>query len=527
MVDRAPLLLARLAACVMPVLPVAAQAADMAALRGVLPDEVVGVLEVAAPEAAVRELLAAAGSLPRGVPPEVLAPVGLGLTAVSIVIGGDPAAWAGRMFGGGVAIGVLPAAAGARTLLVARPGDAAAARTWCERFAAGKFALDGDLLLMSADEKDVALLRRRTGAPASRWGTADLGPPRAVRGAVDLAAIRALPGVATPAFERLGGAARFFGAPIVQALASAAWLRIGVEGGGALTLTAEADASVRGTAFGELLPAATAHRLPPLPADGLASLRFERSLRTLLAEPARFLSPADVLAVQSFLSIADAVDGARSSFVADLLGGLHEPFVLHVVPAADAADAESPVLLPGFVLVAKLADPAVEPILNRTAQVLMTIVNAERMQRGQSPFQMRMQRTERGHGLVAEPAPWRGPGRPPIDSELAPTLWFEAGCVAIASTRAAAEAVLAGTADAEATAGDRLVLRGPALAAAIAANRGVLELARLLDEGEGRDGARRFVDIAVAVTAAVRELSITIHTEAAATRLRVTMERAR
>lgn len=506
----------------------AAGAQDAVPLRAALPDEALVAIEVDAPAAAVDAVLSALGAVPPGLPDELLARAGAGLVGLRVALGGEPAAWARDLAGGGAVVGLLPAGDALRAVALLRPGDPAAARRWCERHAHRfAYATDGDRLLLAADAATLARVRAR-GDSGGRWAAMPAAPQAAVRATVDLAAVRARLGAGAPSLQRLPGGARFLAGALVHALETADVVHFGIDGGDRLLLVAAAPTSVRTAPLAPLWPAAS-QALPALPADGLLRLRLDRSVAALLGAPERYLAAADVLAVQGFLSIADALDGARTSFVADLLGGLGDTFALYALaaPPVEAAD-EPPLRLPGLALVATLRDAAAEPVLFRTAQVLATIANAERLQRGQGAFVLRSQRSAAGRGLVAEPPPWRGPGRPPIDRALSPTLWCERGLVVLASTPAAAAAVLASPADSgPAAVGDELRLCGAPLAAAIVANRELLALARVLDEGEPADAARRFVDALVALAGAVQALEWSTEVDAGHTTWRLSLERRR
>lgn len=499
-------------------------------LRGMLPAATVAMLEVADPALAVAELRAAIGELPESLPDAVRVPLWLGLVGLWTTLQGNPEAWADRTAGGGAVLGWLPATGRLQPFALLRPRRMDAARAWLARFA-DRVAVEvaGDVLVVAADPALGARVAAAANGPASRWASVDLGAPAAVRFAADLAALRQLAGPAAPHVAALDAGGRFLLAPIVHALETGQWLRAALAGGPRLTLTAHVDAGLGASPFAALLPAPDAGPAVALPADGLASLRVDRSVRALLEAPERFLPPDGVQAVRGFLSIADAIDGVRTSFVADLLGGLGEPFELHVLPVTPVAEGVGPRLqLPGFAVVAALRDPAAEAILFRAAQVFVLIANAERAQRGQSLFTARLQRSDGGRGLVAEPMPWRGPGAPPIEQALSPTVWSENGIVVLASTRAAAQAMVAAASPrAVRRCGDHFVLRGPATAQALAASRTVFELGRVLDEGEDRATAARFFDTLIVVAEAVRELTLHVDHAPATTTLELTMERAR
>ncbi|MEO6596112.1 MAG: hypothetical protein ABIP94_15290 [Planctomycetota bacterium] len=511
---------------------------DLAALRGMMPDEVPLVVECERPGVALRALGATLGGLPRDLPAEVLARVAVGLTALQFALGASPAAFADRVAGGGAVVGLLPTAAGVAWLAAAVPEDLEGAAGWCERYPSQvHFATKGEVLLLSSTAAGLERLRSQAQATPSRWATVDFGMgsvgdrSHLVRGAFDLERVRRELGDAAPSVERLDGPGRFVLAPIAHALAAADWLHVGVAAGDQLVIDARALASVRRSTFGGLLGSSEQGAPPPL-AAGLAYLSLDRSFVRLLRDVERFLPPASVLAVQGFLSIADALDGAQTSFVDDLLGGLDEPMALYVVPAEavndDGEAASPPLVLPGIAIAVRIADAKVEPILFRFAQVFATIANAERTQRGQSAFLIRRRHDERGEGLVAEPPPWRGPGRPPLERALSLTLWCGQGHAILATTEHAAATVLAHIGSAPvAGRGDVLALYGPAIAAALAQNRPTLELARMLDEGEDAVMARRFFDVAIAVARAIWTVVLRCEAGSAHTDLHLTIERAR
>ncbi|MBX3461687.1 MAG: hypothetical protein KF830_00815 [Planctomycetes bacterium] len=489
------------------------------ALLAAVPDAAVVVAAARAPASAVAALGAWLEPLPPGLPPEVVGQIGAGLAAVRAALGGATTDWVHQFAAGGAVAAWVPGPGGGwQWLVVTEPADATAAAAFCRaRLPTVPCRVDGGRLHWGTC----------TAPAGGRWAASPLAAAAAspgVVGAVDLAALR----------QRFAGnwslptgAAQVVFAPVVHALAQAAWLQVGLTAvGDRLQVTATADASLRSTAFGALL----ADGDPPgvaWPEAAIAGLRLDRSLRRLLAEPASFLPPEGVQAVAAFLSIADALDGPRTSFVDDLLGGLHEPITLLALPAAAAdADEAGPITLPAFAAVAGVRDQRAVDLALRTAQLLATIANAERAQRGEAPFAVRRRRDELGHGLIAEAPPWRGPGLPPPDRQLSPTVWAAGGRLAVASTTAAALAACAAeAAPAGGRGGDQFVLRGRALAAALAASRPALELARMLDEGEDRGEAQRFFAVLERVAAALDVLEVRLEVEAATTRLEVLAER--
>ncbi len=488
-----------------------------------MPDTAVAVVRCVDPPAAVTALLAALGPVPAGVPDAVRAQLGIGITMVRAFCDGDVGAFADRMARGGAALGFELAAGGPQPVVVLRPGDAAAARRWCGEHASGwRVRAHGDCLVLTRGDATA-------GAATGRWGTESFGEAAALQATIDLAPLRVAAGSQWPAWERLDGPARVLLAPIVHALGSGTRCSLALHAADGLRLCASIDASVRGSPLGALLPAVAPHAELSLPADGVASLRLDRSFTQLLRTPQQFLDPAQAVVAQSFLSIADGIDGASTSFVDDLLGGLVEPFVLHVLPPEPEADGPVPLLqLPGFALVAPLRTAAAGELVLQAARMLATIANVERQQRGRAMFLVRPMRTETGHGLVAEPGPWRGPGAVPLDLALSPTVWIERGYVVVASTHAAAMRVLQSPGEVpQSPSGDHLLVRGAPLAAWLAANRPVVELGRMLDEGEDRAAASRFFDLVQAVVAALHSVQWSLDVGDDVTRAELVLERAR
>jgi len=506
----------------------AAAQADVRELLARLPDDCIAVVHADAAERAVAAITATLAPLPEGLPPEVTGLVGAGLLTLRSSLGGTVEDTAALLASGGVAIGASANESRGELVMVARPRDGAAALQWCRRFESRiAAALDGDLLLVSSSAAGLARLQQSSSG--GRWRAFDFGvasPGTVLRGAVDLARLRELRGA-----SRLEAAAQFLGLPLVHALEHAAYLTFDVTADRALSIGGRADATVLGSERAALLAGGSRERsLVPLAEDGLALVSLDRSLRALFDGAERFLDPTARQALQGFLSIADALDGPRSSFVDDLLGGLAEPFALHVLPAsAGGDDARAPLVLPEFAVVAGVANPDVQAVLFRFLQVFTTIANAERMQRGQGAFRLRRLTDESGTGFVAEPPPFDGPGLPPVDRQLTPTVWCGRGLVVLASTETAARRIVA-SASAAATSpvrGDVLELRGPALAALLRANRGPLELARRFDEGEDESAAHRFFDVVLAVANAMQSVVSTVEVDADATRFRIVVTRQR
>ncbi len=481
-----------------------------------LPPTAVVVLEAPAPSAALQQLVTAAGGLPTGLPAEVAALVGAGLVAARVFLEGDFGEFLLRVADGGAAFGLLPDGAGWRWALALRPAEPAAAVAWLQRrVVAAEHRLVGAWLLVGSDAEVLESMQTAPTAVGERWwgpALADAGGA-ALRGAVDLAALRrAVPGRGAM-MAGLDGPGRFLLAPIAHALDHATRLSLQLRATAPLQLQLQLDASIQDAAFGTLLPAGGAGRdLPCVGGEVLATLALDRSLHRLLREPATYLSPAGVTQVDSFLSIADGFDGPNSSIVDELFGRLGEPATLFVLAPAEPADPRPPLLLPDFAVCVPVADARVEGVVRRVIDLFGIVVNAERMQRRQAPLLLRGWRGEHGTGLVVEMPEWRGPGAPPLENSLSPVMAFGHEHMVLASTETAAERVLAACAASarEHVNGDLLRLSGPAIADALARSRDALVLARMLDEGEDHAAAARFFAIVDAVLRSVRQVQFVV-----------------
>jgi hypothetical protein len=509
-------------------------AEELRELLALVPDEALFVAIAADPPGVVDAVAGAVGSVPPGLPADVVAGIGAGLTVAQIALQGSVAEWAARTMPGGVAVAIVPGPSGPLALAVSRPVDPDATLRWFATHArAVHVAVEGALLLASNRPEGLALMRERAGGAGGGWARFDFdfdfgGDGVGLQGAIDLAGTREVLGERWPRIERLDGAGRVLLAPMLEALTRARWLRFGLSAARGLRLSARADAGPDPDGFGRLVARGAAGRdVAPLPDGGLALLTIDRSLRTLLGDPESFLSEQGILGVQGLLSIAEVLDGPRSSFVDDLLGGLEEPFALHALPAGLPADEPvAPLLLPGLALSAPVAEVGVEQVLFRVTQLFALIANVERMQRNQMPFLVRQRREENARCLVGLPGSWRGPGLPPIDRQLTPTVWCGDDRAVLASTFDTARRIATAGRSMH-VCGDLLVLRGPAVAAAIERNRTMFELARMLDEGEDRADAGRVVDIVCALSRAVAEVQIACEFGDRSTTWRIQLERAR
>jgi hypothetical protein len=491
-------------------------------LRALLPDACFVALEAPSPVALYDELLAAFTPLPPGLPDEVRATLSVYLLALPWVLGEAPRKLLDMLGRGGAAIGFAPGDGKPRAFLILRPGDATASARWLERHAHGvSWQTCGEYVVVASREADVqtlaACVGNHTAGRFANWPSR-FGEDAAVSGFVDLEGLRSAFGRGQHLGENLDGGGRFLLGALAAALAQARHATLALFAQDGLRLCAEIDHSTADTPFGALLQHGTRERTMPSPPPGtLLAMSVDRSLHALFTGLDRFLTPEQKVNAQAFLSIADQVDG-RSSFVDDLIGGLAEPIHGYVIepPSAIPDAAEPPLLLPGFAFVAAMKDKMrgkdVETMLRRTAQVFTLIVNAERGQRYQRPFQIRSCKEGDWHGLSGELSEWRGPGAPPIEQALSPTLLFAEGHVCLASTREAALAVLGEVAAGrtQTLTGDRIELYGPALARTLARSREVLELARMLDEGESSSESHRFWTVLQAVAAEIACLRLSL-----------------
>jgi hypothetical protein len=385
-------------------------------------------------------------------------------------------------------------------LLVLRPGNLDAARAFLQRHADRvHWEERGGLLLASSTPKGLDLLRAGGDGRWARWP--DAAPPAAgeLRAYVDLGGLRELaPGLRADAVERLDGGGRFFAAAFVHAAAAGQRLTVSLRATGqGFLLDAVADAGVHDERWFELWPLRARSRpVPAPPAGALLLLTLDRSVAKALGDPARFFDDAGVLAVRAFLSVADQVDGSTTSFAKDIVGALREPWAVYALPIAPPDDGPAPPLqLPGIALCARLLRPEATRDLVRTASAFALIVNAERARLRKTPFVLRAVHDGDVEGLCATPAEWRGPGLPPTEQGLSPTLLFGHDHAVLATTLPAARAVLARVADGTTVTvtGDALLLDGSAVATAWQSDARPIALARQLDEGETADEAAAVV----------------------------------
>ena len=146
--------------------------------------------------------------------------------------------------------------------------------------------------------------------------------------------------------------------------------------------------------------------------------------------------------------------------------------------------------------------------IRRTPEKAVPEWNEERKQdRKAGQFQARRFAHGDARGLTATLTPWFGVGPPPTEWGTSFTLAVGHGHLVLSSTADGAVRVFDGLAAREVSVvrGDVLGLDGAGLARVIDRNRSLLELSRMLDEGETALEAQQFWDSVVAVA---RELAL-------------------
>jgi len=512
-------------------MPAQGAADPPASLLAQLPDGVLIAAEIGPAGDLLRRAERALGPLPDDLPQSLRTQIGVGMVALRAFCGGAASDLLDSLAGGGAVLGLVPAGKQPLPLLVLRPGDPDAARTFLRRFPDVHWQERGDLLLASSTEKGLELLAAGGDGRWAHWP--DAKPPAAgeLRAYLDLAGLREVaPGLRADAVEHLDGGGKFFAAAFVHAAATGQRLTLSLRTTDqGFLLDAVADAGVHDERWFELWPQrAHSRTLPAPPAGALLTLTLDRSVTTALCDPARFFDEAGVVAVRTFLSVADQVDGSTTSFARDIVGALREPWTLYALPIAPPADGPAPPLqLPGIALCAPLAKPAAARDLVRTASALLLIVNVERGRLHKTPFVLRAVHDDDVDGLCAMPAEWRGPGLPPTEQGLSPTLLFGHGHAVLATTQLAARAVLARIADGSTVtvSGDALLLDGNAVASAWLTDAKALALARQLDEGETADEAAAVVTAIGAVLRMLPAVRFELTPGEAATSLRLSLLR--
>ena len=368
--------------------------------------------------------------------------------------------------------------------------------------------LSGGVLTVADSQSHLGQLLafRRSGGPSLladanyRAGRPALRPGRELRVYVDLARIRARTGRSL--WDGSAAFVRLLVGPNAKTLDLASRLdaRLVIEDA-ALRLVGRADSDLGGDAVARLRTGA-ARQGPSMPADAAVFLSLDRDLRALLTEPTRFFGRNGAVRVEQFLSKADQFLGG-ASLLDDLLPDVSMPIDVFVLNGAGGGGEDRPVVdLPGVAFVFGVAAGSdADELLDRAARVLTTIVNTQRLREKKPQVRLRRGRSGAFRYKSIEFADWTGPGRPPTEHGLSPTLLFAGGHGILASTAEAAvrmaESLAAGPQ--RTLAGDVLQVRGARLAELLARNRSVLITERVLKEGETRQEAANFFRIAESV----------------------------
>ncbi len=500
-----------------------------------LPEETVALVECDDLRGLLDSLLALAHPLP--------APAQLGQLAVTVAV----AATLGTTLHGAIAdlapgavalAIVLPREGRPVPLLLARITAAERARARGARLRGVGVHVEEGLLALAPTPGDIERWRRfRTTthprlvprSPPEGAGA----PPPALRAWVDVQRLRRERSL----FERLDAGGRFFVGPIAAALDRATNLRLALRlDADALALDVDLDGTVRGAepAARLLAAGATPRARLALPATALGALELDRSLRGYLQHLELLLPATDATRVRGEAANLDLIIGG-GSFVDDLLGGLAEPlrFVILGEPPADVPpDDDTPprprVDLPGFALLAEVETERAEQLLQRGFYRFSAILSAQRaMQKLPARLPQVVADGDLRFHVMRGPA-FPGVGDPPTGEQIEATLVFAHGHVVLASTLACARQVVSSLVAAPATAlrGDSLRLRGATIAEYLRRNASTIALGRVLDEGESRTEAERFVDGLAAAAAMIEGLEIAIQPGDAITRARLTLTRA-
>ena len=456
-----------------------------------VPDACLAVAWLPDPVQAVARIGAALGDIPPALPEEQRALLGIGLLALPRLLGGTPAELAERLGKGGMALGVLLDGAVPAVVAVAQPGDVDAAVEWVRTKPQLRWRREGPQLLLANSAAGLVSLgdKEAAGAWARRF---ELGPATeaVARIEFDLDRVRALQAAAERDQPEGFGAALLFPG-LVAAARSAHALRVELHGGDELRLEAMLEALPGAETLATLVHGFGPRQVPVLEPGCLLYASLDRSLRVLFGGgPAR--AAAQDPGVAGFLATADLLDGPNS-FVDGLLGRLEEPVHLMVFETPAASAGEPMFVLPGIALAARMQDARVADVVEQVLGLVTIIGNAERGQRNQQPFRIERLAEGGASGFTSTMTEWRGPGLPPLEAAIQPTVLVQDGVLAVATTQdAALRALAALRGPTEEVAGDRMVVRGRPLAASVARNLAPLVLARQLDEGEDAAAAQRF-----------------------------------
>ena len=369
---------------------------------------------------------------------------------------------------------------------------------------------DGILSVSDSAEHLGALLSFRASGRGSllsdrgyRRDRAEARPGKSVRFYVNLAALR--PGPIWPGFDP---AARVLFGPLVRSIDRADRIdgRFDIEGD-VLLLSGRLDGDLASDPLepDRLYAVGRATRsVPGMPEGAVACVSLDRDLTEVFEHPDRWLNEDGTREVQTFLSVASLILGAGKEFDADLLGGLDLPITLFVARTEPSEYAERPrVVLPAFTLVCPVVESSrrFENMLNRALGFLVAVANPERIENKEAPLVVRGGSRDGYRFQSVLYGDWEGPGEPPTEFGLSPSLLFAHDHLILSSTVEGAVEMARSLEKAEVrqVTGDFLKISGAVAADLIDANRRVLSVSRVLDEGERLAEAEFFIDTVAAV----------------------------
>lgn len=484
------------------VAPGTVQPRDLAAW---LPADTVLWLEADDLRSTMRALHTLAGALP---PRLALAEATLA-AALRFTLGVDLDGLLQVMAPGPAALGiVVPARGHLWPVVLSRITDLEAAQQLAERLPHAAIEVRDGLCALLPDAATLQRWRSFVAGDEARLAErrrAQPAPTELARGGlrlfVDLALLHRRRGTAL--WEPLDPGARVLLGPWVAALDAASRLDAAVAvGADGVHLHGMIDASPLARAPQADLLACGAALRPrlSLPPDTLAVLDLDRSLYGYLTHLDALLPPSAAAQVRSEAANLDLLIGG-GSFVDDLLAGLAEPVRLVVVGApptpADDGDRPRPRLdLPGIALVAKVETERARTLLIRGFYRLSAVLTGQRVQRHLPPRLAQRVDEDGLHLHVMRGPAFQGVGEPPTGEQIEATLVFGHGHAVLATTPGCARQVLAALACAtDATlCGDAMLLRGAPIADYLRRNQSAMVAGRVLDEGESKSEANRFVE---------------------------------
>ena len=502
----------------------AREAVSQPGLRG-RGEEILAVLTLQDGPATLGALGRALGPVPVGLPLEIRTGMGLAWLGLRARLGRTHDELVNLIVPGPAVLAVVVRDGRQVPLFTSRVLEPAAVSSLLEDFPDIPGVLHGEVLAVGPEARALDFLLPALSDPGAEPG---------LRIHVDLQSLRALGGIGAGSISRgLDGGSRFLFGPWVRI-----WERAGALDGEVLAtelgveLRVRLDATIAGDPWQELSARGDAPRLAPAPPVGtVAFVSLDRQLLGLFGNLSQMLSEEDVASAQSFLSGVEQIMGG-ASFVEDVLGSLAEPMHVYVLDSQEhLPPGEQPrIRLPSFALVAELRDASrttLKNILERAARFLLLVTNAQRAMDGQAPFRLRRETGDGFAGLVAEPMEWRGPGSPPTEHGLSPTLLFAHGHVVLASTRGGAMSILESLSRRRTVqlVGDHLEVRGPALARVLRRNQSVLQMGRVLDEGETLAESKRFWQTVNAVLDAFPSIRLEVRSDGSETHATLSVRR--